>query len=81
MIRKRLFISMDADLVKEPILYNLVKDFDLVPSVRRADVSRSEAWIILELAGGSEDHIQEGIDYLIKIGAAVKPLQGDYLES
>jgi hypothetical protein len=81
MIRKRLFVSMNAELIREPILYNLVKDFDLVPSVRRADVSLSEAWIILELAGGSEDHIQEGIDYLTGLGAAVKPLQGDYLES
>ena len=81
MIHKRLFISMNADLIKEPILYNLVKDYDLVPNVRRADVSLSEAWIILELCGGSEDHIQEGIDYLLKLGAAVKPLQGDYVES
>ncbi len=81
MIRKRLFISMNADLVREPILYNLVKDYDLVPNVRRADVSLSEAWFVIELAGGSEDHIQEGIDYLIKLGAAVKPLQGDFLES
>jgi len=72
---------MNADLVREPILYNLVKDYDLVPNVRRADVSLSEAWFVLELAGGSEDHIQEGVDYLTKLGAAVKPLQGDFLES
>ncbi|HOO55477.1 MAG TPA: NIL domain-containing protein [bacterium] len=81
MVRKRLFISMEADLVKEPILYNLVKEHDLVPSVRRADVTREEAWIVLELQGGSEEHVQEGIDYLTGLGAAVKSLQGDVLES
>jgi L-aspartate semialdehyde sulfurtransferase ferredoxin len=81
MIGRRLLLSMKADLVKEPILYRLVKDFDLVPNVRRADVSNAEAWIVLELQGGSEDHIQEGVDYLTKLGIDVKSLQGDVVES
>lgn len=81
MIARRLLLSMNADLVKEPILYRLVKDFDLVPNVRRADVSKAEAWIVLEIQGGSEDHIQEGIDYLSKLGIDVKSLQGDFVES
>jgi len=81
MISRRLLLSMNADLVREPILYHLVKDFDLVPNVRRADVSKSEAWIALELMGGSDEHIQEGIDYLTKLGIDVKSLQGDFVES
>jgi hypothetical protein len=81
MIRKRLHVSMSADLVKEPILYKLVKEYDLSPNVRRADVSATEAWMAIELQGGSEAHIQEGIDYLTGLGATVKTLQGDVVES
>ena len=72
---------MNAELLGEPFLYKLVRDFDLIPNVRRADVSKTEAWFVLELQGGSEDHIQEGVNYLTGFGAAVKPLQGDFVES
>lgn len=80
MIKKRILISMSADLLLEPILYRLVKDFDLIPGVRKADVNKNEAWMTLELQGESEERISEGIGYLMGLGASVKSLDGDFLE-
>jgi len=79
-IKKRLMISMNADLVGEPFLYRLVKDFDIVPGVRTANVRGNEAWMALELQAESDDQIRSGIGYLKEMGATVKPLEGDIVE-
>ena len=49
--RVRLRLTVPAELVQKPLLYHLVKDFDLVPNVRRADVGADHGWVVLELEG------------------------------
>lgn len=71
---------MPAELLGEPMMYRLVKDFDLSPGVRRADVSRGEAWMTLELKGETEEQLQRGVDYMREAGMEVKPLEGDFFE-
>ena len=80
MIKKRIMISMKAEMIGEPFLYRLVKDFDIVPGVRRANVSGDEAWMAIELQGETEDQVKSGIDYLSGLGANVKSLEGDMVE-
>ena len=45
----RLFVSFPEDLVDRPMIYEVVKRFDVVPNIRRANVEAHSGWVILEL--------------------------------
>ena len=72
----RLFVSFPEELVERPMIYELVKRFDVVPNIRRANVESHSGWVILELSGapGARD---EAIAYLEGLGCAVNRMEGD----
>ena len=72
----RLFVSFPESLVDRPLIYEIVKEFDVVPNIRRANVEDTSGWIILELAGG-HDACDEAIAYLRDLGCTVNPMEGD----
>ena len=75
----RLFVSFPESLVDRPLIYELVKQFDVVPNIRRANVEAHSGWIILEL-GGEPAKIDAAVEYLNGLGCTVNPMQGDVLE-
>jgi hypothetical protein len=76
----RLFVSFPEELVDRPMIYEMVKQFDVVPNIRRANVEAHSGWVILEL-GGTDEQRQAAIGYLEGVGCSVNPMQGDVLES
>jgi L-aspartate semialdehyde sulfurtransferase ferredoxin len=72
----RLFVSIPEELVDRPMIYEMIKRFDVVPSIRRANVETHTAWVILELSGphGARD---EAIAYLEELGCTVNRMEGD----
>jgi NIL domain-containing protein len=78
--RVRLRLTVPAELVQKPLLYHLVKDFDLVPNVRRADVRADHGWVVLELEG-AEDRLQQGVAWLEEQGVTVDPIERDVVLS
>jgi len=79
MERTRLFVSFPEELVDRPMLYELVKRFDVVPNIRRANVEAHAGWVILELSGSS-DHLDGAVEYLVSLGCSVNRMEGDLLE-
>ncbi len=47
----RLYVSFPETLVDRPMIYEIVKEFDVVPNIRRAGIEAHEGWVILELTG------------------------------
>jgi L-aspartate semialdehyde sulfurtransferase ferredoxin len=76
----RLELDFPPKLVTEPILYDLVKKFDLVPNIRRANITQKFGYIQLELRGTAQN-LEQGIKFLIKKGVQVEPIVKDVLES
>ena len=72
----KLFVSFPEERVAQPIIYELVKRFDVVPNIRRANVEAHSGWMILELAGGPEAR-GEAISYLESLGCTVNRMEGD----
>jgi hypothetical protein len=72
----RLYVSFPAALVPRPLLYEIVKQFDVVPNVRRADVEGDHGWVILELGGAAEARAA-AIAYLRGLGCVVDDMSGD----
>ncbi len=76
MVKRRVIFTFPPDLVKEPIIYNLGQQFKVVTNIRRADVSQSKSWMVLELKG-VEKEIEDGIAWVTSKGVRVDPVVGD----
>lgn len=79
MARKRIHLVYPENLVKEPVLFRMAKQFDVIPNIRRAKVSDTMGEIVVELEG-DEENIRRGIQYLKDAGVGVEPLEEEFLE-
>lgn len=79
MARKRIHIVYPENLVKEPVLFRMARQFDVIPNIRRAKVSDTMGEIVVELEG-DEENIRQGIQYLKDAGVEVEPLEEEFLE-
>lgn len=79
MSRRRLKLIFGSTLVKEPVIYELGKKFELVTNIRRADVARDHGWVLLEISGEPEE-LERGIAFLEERGVEVEPAEGDVVE-
>lgn len=76
--RMRLRLTFPAHLVQEPIVYRLVKDFDIVINIRRAEVKADYGWVALELEA-DEARLQRGVQWLKGKGVQVDPIERDVI--
>ncbi|MBI5627575.1 MAG: NIL domain-containing protein [Candidatus Rokubacteria bacterium] len=76
MARMRVRLTFPPELVQQPIIYRLVKDFDIVPNIRRADVRADHGWMVLELEA-AEDGLERGVAWLKAQGVTVDPIERD----
>jgi hypothetical protein len=53
-----------------------VKKFDVVPSIRRANISNHVGWLVIELKGTPET-LDAAIAYLEELGVQVADAAGD----
>ena len=77
--KKRVKFTFLSELLKEPVIYHLGQNFDVVTNIRRADVREDVGWVVLEL-DGEDSEIQRGLDWVSAIGVRVDPLGGDVIE-
>jgi hypothetical protein len=78
MARTRVQLTFPPSLIQEPIVYRLVKDFDIVINIRRADVKADRGWVILEMEAG-EDTLARGVAWLKGKGVQVDPIESDVI--
>lgn len=75
----RVKLTFPPELVREPIVGQMVQRFGVVPNIRRADVSEDVGWIVCELDGDA-DSVDAAIEWLAGTGVAVdrldQPLEG-----
>jgi hypothetical protein len=71
--------TFPQELIKEPIIYNLGLQFNVITNIRRADVSENKGWVVLELEG-EENDIEQGIVWVTSKGVRVDPVIGDIVE-
>ena len=77
--RVRLYVSFPETLVDRPMIYEIVKEFDVIPNIRRAGIEAHEGWVILELSG-PQAQLDRAIAYLEGIGCSANRMEGDILE-
>jgi L-aspartate semialdehyde sulfurtransferase ferredoxin len=77
--RERYYLSYPRVLIKEPILYQLVKKFDLVFNIRGASVSEDMGLVAVEFEGTSEQ-IERALVWLRQTGVTVEPIEKNIIE-
>jgi ABC-type methionine transport system ATPase subunit len=75
----RVKLTFPNELVREPIIATMVKELDIVPNIRRADVGEHDGWIICELDGDAAT-VDRAVTWLRTAGVQVD-LLGDVVES
>jgi len=77
MVSKRIVLTFSHQLIDQPIVYKLVKDYDLVFNILQAKITpREEGIMVLELKGRKENYA-DGIKYLTSAGVKIQPLSQD----
>jgi L-aspartate semialdehyde sulfurtransferase ferredoxin len=79
MARRRLKLIFGPSLVKEPVIYQLGRNFEIVTNIRRADVTKDHGWVLLEVSG-EPDELDRGVEFLESRGVKVEPAEGDLVE-
>jgi len=77
MVSKRIVLTFPHKLLDKPIVYKLVKEFDLIFNILQAKITpKEEGLMVLELKGTKENYAK-GIKYLTELGVNIQPLSKD----
>jgi len=76
MARKQVTLFFPQHLIKEPVIYTMSKECDIMPNIRRARVTEVSGEVTLELEG-NEDNLKKAVAFLEKKGVKVEPVVGD----
>ncbi|MDA8183284.1 MAG: NIL domain-containing protein [Actinomycetota bacterium] len=79
MINVRVKLTFPEDLVRTPVIARLVREHDVEPNIRRANVGEHEGWIVCEISGGPSE-IDAALEWLRAEGVGVD-LLADIVES
>ena len=79
MAKQRVKFTFPTGLIKEPVIWKLGREFELVTNIRRADVTEDRGWVVLELEGDLGE-IERGLEWVAGKGVRVDPVQGDIVE-
>ncbi len=71
MATRTLRLNYPAALLREPILQQLIRNFEVAVNIRRAQISLEEGWLEIE-AGGSEAELARSIVWLRQQGIDVQ---------
>ena len=74
----RVKLTFPENLIREPVIARMVREFDVLPNIRRANVEEHVGWIICEL-DGEPAVIERAIAWLREVGVQVDQL-GDVVE-
>lgn len=78
-VRERLYLTFPENLIKEPVLSLLSKQFDVIFNIRGSTVTSELALVALEL-DGSQAEVEKSIRWLKEKGVIVEPMEKGPLE-
>ena len=79
MATKRVRFTFSPEKIKDPVIYQLGHEFQVVTNIRMADVEEHVGWVVLELEGDA-DEIERSIAWAEGLGVRVDSTIGDVVE-
>jgi L-aspartate semialdehyde sulfurtransferase ferredoxin len=76
-VAKRIVLHFPKRMVDEPILYRLIKDFDLEFNILKASITPEEEGLMVVELTGEQKNYDKGVQYLIDCGVRIQSLSQD----
>ena len=73
MTNVRVKLTFPEHLIKQPVIARMVREFDVMPNIRRANVEEKVGWMVCEL-GGDDQAVERAIEWLHDLGVQVDRL-------
>ena len=77
MIKKRVVLTFPHEVVSQPIVYHLVKDYNLMINILRARVTPQEQGRLVVEISGRKKELEAGMNYLAELNIDIQPLARD----
>ena len=78
-VSERVYLTFPRDLIKEPVLSTLSKQFDVVFNIRGSTVTAEMGLVALEI-NGKNNEVAKAIAWLKSKGVAVEPIEKNVIE-
>lgn len=76
-MKKRIILRFKRNTIDKPIVYKLVKDYDLIFNILRANIlPKAESMMVMEI-DGTEENFNKGIEYLKGLNIGIEPMEQD----
>ncbi len=76
-VSKRIVLRFPKRLVERPIIYRLVKDYDLEFNILKASITPEQEGVMVVQLKGNQAEYDKGIDFLLKAGVKIQSLSQD----
>lgn len=75
----KVHVTFPEEKIKDPIIYQIGKEYNVITNIRRADVTEKTGWVDLELTGDPKE-IERAVEGLKKKGVIVDPIERNIIE-
>ena len=79
MAKKMVHLIFPQRLIKKPVIYTMAKKYNVIPNIRRANITETVGEVTLELSG-TKENLEKGRKYLERQDVKVEPVIGDIVE-
>jgi len=78
-VQSRVYLTFDQNHIREPLIWKLAKEFDVVTNIRMAEVKDGMGLVGLEI-DGADDVVEAAIAWLTEQGVQVAPIEQSVIE-
>jgi ABC-type methionine transport system ATPase subunit len=78
-MKEKFYLTYPPALIKQPLIYFLIKKFAVVPNIRGANVSDEMGLLAIEIEG-DQSEIDQAIAWLREQGVTVEPIEKNVIE-
>ncbi len=72
-VERRVQLTYPQHLLDQPLIYQLIQQFDLLTNILEARVTAEEGWLVLAVRGERE-RVEQGLSWLTEQGVQVEIL-------
>jgi len=78
-MKEKFYLTYPPALIKQPLIYLLIKKFNIIPNIRGANVSEEMGLLAMEIEG-AQSEIDHAITWLREQGVTVEPIEKNIIE-
>jgi molybdopterin synthase sulfur carrier subunit len=76
---RRVYLTFNREQCTQPIIYHMVKKFDVIPNIRGASVTEDLGIMSVEVSG-TRDNVEKALEWVKKQGLKVDPIEMNVVE-